>query len=215
MVASCTWALLDLDAIEKAVVVAREDSADHKRLVAYVVPTSAVAPTTSALRRALAANLPDYMIPSSFVFLDTMPLVGIGKVDRRALPDPGRNRPRLDTPFVAPRTPIENQLARIWLEVLSFDQVGIHDDFFDLGGDSLAAMRVVSKVIKKFQLEIPLQSLFQSPTVAEMAAVITESHGKELGEKDLDRILTELESRSDEEAKRLLADQSETAITKN
>ena len=200
-------ALMELEAVKEAVVVAREDVPGHKRLVAYIVPARAPAPIASALRVALAAKLPDYMIPSAFVFVDSLPLIGIGKVDRRALPDPGHSRPELDTPYVAATTPVEEQLAKIWAEVLSLDQVGIHDNFFDLGGHSLAATRVISQVLKQFQMEVSLQSLFQSPTVAEMAAVITEHQAKKLGEEELDRILTELESLSEEEAQRLVANQ--------
>jgi acyl carrier protein len=96
-------------------------------------------------------------------------------------------------------------LAQIWAEVLSLDGVGIHDNFFDLGGHSLAATRVVSQVIKQFQLELPLQSLFQSPTVAEMAVLIAENEAKKLDETDMHRILAELESLSDEDAKKILA----------
>jgi acyl carrier protein len=96
-------------------------------------------------------------------------------------------------------------LAQIWSEVLSIDQVGIHDNFFDLGGHSVAATQVVSRVIKKFQLELPVQSLFQSPTVAEMAAVISAHQGTKLDERSLAQILNELESLSEEEARRLLS----------
>ena len=123
------------------------------------------------------------MIPSSFVFLDALPLSPNGKVDRLALPDLGQSRPELDTPYVAATTPVEEQLAKIWAEVLSLDQVGIHDNFFDLGGHSLAATRVISQVLKQFQMKVSLQLLFQSPTVAEMAAVITEHQAKKLGER--------------------------------
>jgi amino acid adenylation domain-containing protein len=214
-IAEVEMALLELHAVKEAVVVAREDIPGLKCLVAYIVPTSTPAPTASALRSALAAKLPGYMIPSSFVFLDAMPMIGIGKVDRRALPDPGKNRPKLDTPFVPPRTSIEDQLSRIWSEVLSLDQVGIDDDFFDLGGHSLAATRVVSQVIQQFQLELPLQSLFTAPTVAEMAAVITEHQGKKLDEKEMERILTELESLTEEEAKRLFASEHGTEREKS
>ncbi|HEY3304678.1 MAG TPA: phosphopantetheine-binding protein [Candidatus Binatia bacterium] len=94
-------------------------------------------------------------------------------------------------------------LAEIWAEVLSLDRVGVHDNFFDLGGHSLAAARVVSQVIKQFRLELPLQSLFKAPTVAEMAAVIDERQKNRLTEEELERILTELETMSEEEAKKL------------
>jgi len=147
------------------------------------------------------------MMPSAFLFLKSLPLTN-GKLNRRALPKPDARRPALSTAFVSPRSKVEERLARIWAEVLSLESVGVHDDFFELGGHSLAATRIVSQVIKKFRLELPLQSLFQSPTVAEMAAVIVLHQEKQLGEKELDRILTELESMSDREAERLLSDQS-------
>jgi acyl carrier protein len=143
------------------------------------------------------------MIPSAFVMLPALPLTPNGRVDHLALPAPEGTRPELDTPFAAPRTPIEAELAKIWADVLSLDQVGIHDNFFDLGGHSLAATRVVSQVIKQFRLDLPLQSLFQSPTVAEMAAVIDERQKNRLTEEELERILTELEAMSEEEAKKI------------
>ncbi len=158
--------------IKDAVVVAGQDESGESRLMAYYVCSRPPAVTLTQLRSFLTKDLPDYMIPSVFVPLDSMPLLPTGKVDRYALPDPGKERPELDTPYVAPRTGIEQKLRRIWTEVLGLDQIGVHDNFFELGGHSLAATRVVSQVIKTFQLELPLQSLFQSPTVAEMAAII-------------------------------------------
>jgi acyl carrier protein len=143
--------------------------------------------------------------------LDAIPLTANGKVDRHALPDPERSRPDLDAPFVAPRTPVEKALATIWTVVLSLDEVGIYDDFFDLGGHSLAAARVVAQVIKQFQLDIPLQSLFESPTVAEMATVIVENQAKRLGEQELNAILSQLESLSDEDAKGVLTGHGDLA----
>ena len=202
-------ALLNLPSIKEAVVVAWENQPGDQRLVAYVVFNNCFAPSVGELRSFLKDRLPDYMTPSAFVFLDTLPLNPNGKVDRRALPPPSPARPELNTPFVASRTPIEETIAWIWSEVLSLDQVGIHENFFDLGGHSLAATRVVSRVIKNFHLELPLQSLFQAPTVAAMSAVITERQGKKLGEKELMRILTELESLTDDEVERLLADELE------
>jgi acyl carrier protein len=157
------------------------------------------------LRRILGEKLPEYMIPSGFVFLDVLPLSANGKVDRRALPDPGNSRPNLDTPYAAPRTPIQKELAQIWDDVLSLDQVGIHDNFFDLGGHSLAASRVISRVIQTFQLDIPLRSLFDSPTVAEMARVITMNQARKASQEELERMLREVEAVSEEEAKTLLA----------
>jgi amino acid adenylation domain-containing protein len=210
-VSEIEMALLEHAAVKQAAVVGRETQSEDRQLVAYFVPSEKPAATVTELRHFLKARLPDYMIPSAFVLLRALPLTPNGKIDRRALPDPGQSRPELDTPYVAGTTPVEEQLAKIWAEVLSLNRVGIHDNFFDLGGHSLAATRVVSQVIKKFQVEIPLEELFQSPTIAAMAAAITEHQAQKLGEKDLKRILSELESLSELEAQRLLADQQRPA----
>ena len=203
-------ALLAIGSIKEALVVGRKDQSDEARLVAYIVPTCRPAPTVSALRRVLSTKLPDYMIPSAFVCLDKLPLSPNGKLDRRALPDPERCRPNLDAPFVAPRNLTEKKLAGIWAEVLSLEQVGIYDSFFDLGGDSLVATRVVSQVVKQLQMEIPLKSLLESSTVAAMAAIIPENQTKKIGAPELERILTELESISEEKARQLVAEATGT-----
>jgi amino acid adenylation domain-containing protein len=201
-VAEIEMALLALESIKAAVVVAREDQPGRKRLVAYMVPVEKSPPTVSTLRHALAEKFPDYMIPSAFVMLRALPLTPNGKVDRPALPAPEGTRPDLDTPFAAPRTAVEEELTQIWAEVLSFDQVGIHDNFFDLGGHSLAATQIIARVVKRFQLELPIQFLFQAPTVAEMAAVIAQGRETKLGEGDLARILAEVEAYSDKPVQR-------------
>lgn len=200
-------ALLEHPGVREATISARMDRSSEAQLVAYFVSSTHFAPTVSSLRNFLKEKVPDYMIPSVFVRLDEIPLTatGTGKVDRRALPDPGWSRPKLDTPFYAPKTPVEVALGRIWAEVLNLDDVGTHDNFFDLGGHSLAATQVISRVLKKFQLEIPLQALFQSPTVAEMATVVAEHQATKLVVQDVDRILSELESLTDQEAQQILA----------
>lgn len=175
-------ALLELDIFREAAVIAQEDQSGGRRLVAYVVPKRNPAPTVNALRRDLAKRLPDYMIPSIFMVLDTLPLAPNGKIDRRALPAPPSVRPELDTPFATPRTPVEELLAGIWANVLELDQIGIHDNFFGLGGDSLLASQVVSRVSDAFQVQLTVRSLFESPTVADMAAVIAENQGKKAGQ---------------------------------
>ena len=202
-------------AVQEAVILAREDEASDERLVAYVAPRVGQTPGINELRSFLKARLPGYMVPSAFLIVEVLPLTPNGKVDRRALPDPGKSRPEIDAPYVSPRTAVEEALVTIWAGVLSLDQVGIHDNFFDLGGHSLSATRVVSRVIQTFQLEIPLQALFQAPTVADMAAVITESQAKSLDAVELNQIVAELESLSDEEAQRLLADANKTNSTTN
>ena len=114
-----------------------------------------------------------------------------GKVDRRALPDPPRSRADLPTAFVAPHNSTQAKLEKIWAEVLFLDRVGIHDNFFDLGGHSLTASSVISRVIKSFQLELPVKALFDAPTIADLAKVILEKEAKKASEEDLKRRLPE------------------------
>jgi amino acid adenylation domain-containing protein len=205
-------ALLTHPAVKEVVVMSRQNESGEARLVAYFTSPNQTAsqlwPRASQLRSWLKQRVPDYMIPSAFVLLDTMPLTRNGKVDRPALPEPGQSRPELDTPFVAARTLIEEDLAKIWAEVLSLDQLGVHDNFFDLGGHSLAATRVISQVIKRFQAEVPLQALLSAPTVAEMAAMIVEHQARRLDRESSIRMLAEVEQLTDEEARKLLASES-------
>jgi len=198
--------LVNIDNIKEAVVVLREDRPRDKYLAAYIVPSRQPALSITALRHALAEKLPGYMVPSAFIILDALPLLPNGKLDRQRLPYPDSSRPNLDTPFIVPETSVEQALAKIWAEVLNVNHVGAHDNFFDLGGHSLAATRIVSRVIEHFQVDLPLQSLFQSPTVAEMATVIAEHQGKKLDQKELRDILVKLESLTEEEAERVLSE---------
>src|SRR6185369_1040539 len=102
--------------------------------------------------------------PTALVRLDALPLTSNGKIDRSALPAPGKSRPKLDTPLALPQTAAEETLAKIWAEVLGFDQIGTHDNFFDLGGNSLSAMRVISRILDRFKVELPLSRFFGIPT---------------------------------------------------
>lgn len=198
-------ALRSIDIVREAVVIAREDGARDKHLVAYIVPVTSGALNVNAVRSLLEQKLAPHMVPSRFVVLEALPLTPTGKLNRKALPDPGESRPDLDTPYAPSRTALERKLSQIWAKVLFLEQVGIHDSFIELGGNSLAATQVISQVMKKFQVEIPLRSLFEAPTIAKMAAVITEHQGKQLGEKELEHMLGELELMSDEEARHLVA----------
>jgi amino acid adenylation domain-containing protein len=145
-------------------------AAGDKRLVAYVVARGGgLGFTSSELRSFLARQLPDYMIPAVFVRLDALPMTPTGKVDRNALPAPGRERPGGEEGYVAPVGPLEEALARIWGEVLGLDQVGGRDDLFELGGHSLIASQIVSRVRAELGLELPLLEVFTSPTVAGLA----------------------------------------------
>jgi acyl-coenzyme A synthetase/AMP-(fatty) acid ligase/acyl carrier protein len=199
-------ALISHPDINEAVVTARTNAAKSAYLIAYFTFDRKQSFTVSELREYLKAKLPEYMIPPVFVKLEKIPLTLNGKVDRNALPMPDNSRPELDGAFVAPRSHTERRLAEIWAEVLDLDSVGVYDNFFDLGGHSLAATRVVARVYQRFQLEIPLQALFESPTVAEMAAVINEHLKEPLGNEELESILKKIESLSDEDAQRLISE---------
>jgi acyl carrier protein len=201
-------ALLALDAVKEAVVAVRDVGPDQQCLVAYIVPAPQSAPTASALRRALAERLPDAIIPSKYVVLEALPLTPTGKVDRRALPAPDTTRPALDSPFVKPRTPIEAKLAVIWADVLGLEEVGMHDSFLELGGHSLLATKLIARVIDVFAVELPLRTLFEAPTVAEMAVVIIQHQVNTADQEQIERMLTALEALADEQAQRLRADET-------
>ena len=183
-------ALRDCAGIKEAVVVARNNNSGDERLIAYYVPTLPPGPDVGELRTFLRAKLPEYMIPAAFVALDSIPLTVTRKIDRKALPDPGTSRPETGTSYVAPRSSIERDLAGIWAEVLGVDEIGIHDDFFALGGHSLAAARIISRVIGTFQLELSITALFDSPTIGTMAAVIAGSAERKASEADGRRLLS-------------------------
>ena len=163
-------------AVRQSIVLVQEGSGE-KRLVAYVAAEAAGRPSANELRRFLKDKLPEHMVPAVFVMLDAFPLTANGKVDRRALPMPDGRRPELDEAFVACRTPTEELLAEIWSHVLGVERVGIYDNFFQLGGHSLLATQVVSRIREAFQVEIPLRSMFEAPTVAGLAENIDLSRG--------------------------------------
>ena len=197
-------------AVREAVVIAceapsgaPEDPESNRRLVAYAVPNPEKTITVGDLRSFLKKELPDYMVPSAFVLLAALPLTPNGKVDRCRLPSPDDNRSALGEVFVPPRTLTEEIIAGIWAEILGIKQVGIHDNFFDLGGHSLMATQVLSRLNRAFQADVSLRMLFETPTVEGLALAITEV----LNEADVLKILAEVESQSEEEARRHLAEQ--------
>ena len=194
--------------IHRVAVAGRNDQSDNTILVAYVATRQKTGLDGTALRAFLKDKLRDFMIPTRFVFLDELPMLSNGKVNRRALPEPGGQIERTGTgPIIAPRTPVEKMLAQIWAEVLSVKQVGISDNFFDLGGHSLTATRVVARVIQHFQLNIPLRLLFESPTIAAMATLIEAHQENTLDEQAMTKLINELEALSEEEAKQLVDEQ--------
>lgn len=150
----------------------------EKRLVAYVVARQEHSPSTHELRSFLKEKLPDYMIPSAFVFLHTLPLTPNGKIDRRAFPEPDAVRPELEDCYVAPRNSTEELVAQIWSDVLQVERVGIYDDFFDLGGHSLLATQIVSRLREALGVGVSLRVLFERPKVAGLADYILSEHIK-------------------------------------
>jgi len=180
--------------IHRVAVVGRTDQSDNTILVAYVATSQKTRLDSAALRGFLKDKLRDFMIPTRFVFLDELPMLSNGKVNRRALPEPVGQIERTGTgPIIAPRTPVEKMLAQIWTEVLSVQQVGISDNFFDLGGDSLIATRIVSRVIQRFQLNIPLRLLFEAPTIAAMATLIEAHQENTLSEEEAKQFVERIE----------------------
>ena len=162
--------------VRECVVLAREDVLDVKRLVVYIVANQQRAPSAHDLRSFLKQKLPDYMVPSAFVYLDALPRTPNGKIDRGALPAPDQISAALDQSYVAARTPEEEKLAKIWAQVLKLNRVGIHDNFFELGGHSLLATQVMSRLREAFQVELNLRELFEHPTVAGLAESLEAIH---------------------------------------
>jgi amino acid adenylation domain-containing protein len=162
--------LRDHPAVLDAVLLAREDNPGDKRLVAYVVPRGEI--PKPGLRAHCAARLPDYMVPATVVLLDELPLNPNGKIDRTALPAPGQTRTEPATSYLAPRTLVESAVADVWQEVLDVWPVGVHDNFFALGGHSLLATQVVARLRATFAVDLPLRTIFEARTVAELAEAL-------------------------------------------
>lgn len=157
--------------IKQAAVLTREDVPGKKYLAAYIVPNQDWANSTSELRNYLKEKLPEYMVPSAFVMLETIPLTANGKINRRDLPVPDQTSTHSDN-FVAPGSAVEKELANIWVEILGIEQVGIYDNFFEVGGHSLLATRVISRVRREFQIDLALRTIFEKPTLGELAGEI-------------------------------------------
>jgi amino acid adenylation domain-containing protein len=170
-----------------------EGEGGEERLVGYVVAEEEGGLRVEQLRGEMGERVPDYMIPGVFVMLDRLPLNSSGKVERRELPEPERQRPQLGVGYVAPRTEAEEALVEIWQEVLGLEQVGVEDNFFDLGGHSLLATQVISRVREAFRTELPLRIFFETPTVASLAETITQSDSENGDDKTLEEILREIE----------------------
>lgn len=161
-------------AIKEAVVVAAKDQLEQAILAAYIKPVSLEnVPRPDTLRQFLKERLPDYMLPSVIMTLEKFPTTANGKIDRKALPKPEVVQTKPATAFVAPRTSDEEKLAGIWREVLGLENIGIRDNFFDLGGHSLLLAQIIARVRKNFQVELPLRNFFEAPTIAGLAKILS------------------------------------------
>ncbi|WP_164019479.1 non-ribosomal peptide synthase/polyketide synthase, partial [Pyxidicoccus trucidator] len=167
--------LREQPSVREALVVLREDVPGDKRLVAYVLPEPGTQVEPQSLRTALLSRLPEYMVPASFVALESLPLNSSGKVDKKALPAPSGSAAASASEYAAPRTDTEVRLASIWREVLNVEQVGLFDEFMSLGGHSLLATQVVSRIRASFGVELPLRTLFEATTLEALASAIESS----------------------------------------
>jgi acyl carrier protein len=152
------------------------------------------------------------MIPFRFSFLDSLPLIN-GKLNKRGLPKPERNRPQMSRAYEPPESELQWSLAAIWTEVLAIDKVGIRDSFFDLGGNSLLASLVLSRLPEQWQAEISMQALFEKPTIADLAAVITEMKLARSNKGEVADLLAEIESLTDDQATHYLAAQTKSGAS--
>jgi len=159
--------------VSKNVVIVKSENGE-KYLVSYFVPAPGAGATGEALRRFLREKLPGYMVPSAFVALDSLPLTPNGKIDHAALPASEEKRDEYSPGFVGPRTPTEEGLARIWEALLGIPRVGIHDNFFDLGGHSLLGFQMMARIEQRFGKNLPVAVLFQSPTIEQLAKILSE-----------------------------------------
>jgi hypothetical protein len=199
--------LQELDLVKDAAVVSREDRFGESYVVAYLVLMGGAKLSGSQIRAAISNRLPEYMIPAKVVILPELPLTPTGKVDRRALPEPSLDRPDLDNRYQAPGTPIEMILTEIWSEVLDIEEVGVNDNFFDLGGNSLHAARIVSGAAGYFQLDFPLTVVMEKPTIAELAKIVAGKIKPSI-KAELVNLLSEVEGLTDQEIHPILSDKN-------
>jgi len=194
-------------AILDTVVCARDDSREHKKLVAFVVYESNQNASAAELRSFLKSRLPDHLVPTIFIPLAAMPALPNGKIDRNALPELDNERPAtLEKAYVAPRTFVEEQLSQIWARLLKLEKVGIHDNFFELGGSSLSGIQVIAQLKKEFDVPIPTVSLYEGPTVSALVKIIHPDQAE--AEVAYDESRSRGERRREKKRKRQLSEES-------
>ncbi len=189
-------ALLHHPAVDHAIVLPWENNGSDKYLVGYITANTSRTPTVRELRSFLKDKIPEYMIPAAFVFLESFPITANGKVDFNALPDPSTARSAPDNPLVSPRSPIEQGVAAIWSEILGVNEIGVEDNHFELGGNSLTVMQVAARVEKQFRVSLSLKQFFESPTIRGLSRAILVALGAasptdyvEIGSAPRDQIL--------------------------
>jgi acyl carrier protein len=198
-------ALAQHEVVRECTVVASADGNGETKLLAYLVAQQQQpAPSVTALREFLKEKLPEYMVPASFTMLDAMPLTANGKIDRKALPAPGQDRSTLFGDYVAPRSAVEQVLARIWAELLQVERVGLNDNFFDLGGHSLLATRLVARLRSVLSIELPLRAVFEAPTLVDLSETVLQQPGQRARIAKTAEVLLELERLSEGEAGQML-----------
>jgi acyl carrier protein len=174
-------------------------------LVAYIVPIIGSQINAQDLRPYLASRLPEYMLPAAYILIEALPLTPNGKLDINALPDPKQDdmaRPLCET---APRNPLENQLAQIWKEVLRVKYVSIFDNFFDLGGHSLLAVRMIAQIESKLGKSLQVSTIFNAPTIAQLAAFISNNQPSQPANQDFEALLEQLEGMPEQDAEDILS----------
>jgi amino acid adenylation domain-containing protein len=181
-------------ALREVVVTARGNSAGNRHLVAYVVPEPGHEPKPAELRRFLLEKVPEYMVPSVFAVMERLPVGATGKVDRYRLPEVESTRSLSEESFVAPRNVVEEELASIWAQLLRQERVGVQDNFFSMGGHSLLVVQVATRIRESLGIDVPIQRLFELPTVAELAVEVIQRHVELTDSSELARLLEEMES---------------------
>jgi hypothetical protein len=195
----------------EAVVILQQPEGQEAWLVGYVKGVGEAA----EVRKELQGKLPEYMIPSQIVWVERFPLTPNGKIDRKALPMPTlESAEGISKEFVAPRTPLEEQLTQIWQAVLFRERVGIFDNFFELGGHSLLATQVIARVREGLEVELPLRVLFEAPTISNLALAIVQRQVEQTDSETLAQVLQELELLSDDGVGMLLAAEKQTMVEK-
>jgi len=172
------------ESVREAVVVTREDSPGDVRIVAYVVAKKLAAISAGELRNIAKVKLPEYMVPSAFVLLDALPLTPNGKVNRKALPRPDGSHANREGGFIAPRSEIERQIAGVWRQALGVEKIGVHDNFFDLGGHSLLMVQVHNRLRETLRADLPLVKLLEHTTISSLAKYLVREESQQLSGRD-------------------------------